>query len=198
MKSKKQNILKIGIKGLFLSFILLIFQSCATPNTEELFSPADVPTCFDKVLNQGEYFTDCGGPCPQCALQVAVNYNIVEKTWEYPGPTDIPVNSSKITTVVNGDLIEIEAIDEFANITIRFAIDRTWRGVHEVSDFTGVGSISGPGLSMNFESGVVSIVNVDETNGYLSGTFSFISQADLSTGRRFSVLDGEFKDIPNF
>ena len=183
---------------LFLT-MTIVMQSCIKPAHEEKFGPLDPKSCSDGNLNQGEYFTDCGGPCAPCGINTFVNYMVVDSTWSFPNGADIQVNSNWDTAVFDGDIIYISAIEAILGININFSIDKSWRGVHAIDSFAVSDGYSGPGFIVGFETGVVTITNVDEVNGYISGEFSFNcipSEETANYGSRISILEGVFRDIP--
>jgi len=190
--------IKLIATTLFLAFVLFI-QSCVKPAYEEKYGPLTSKSCTDGVLNQGEYFIDCGGPCTPCALNTFVNFKVIDSTWSIPNATDLQVNSNWETAIFSGDIITIQAVDTIMGIGLSFSIDKNWRGVHEIDSFPVTDLFFGLGYFVGLEKGVISIKNVDEVNGYISGEFSFNCKPDTNSvpyGKRLSILEGEFKDIP--
>ncbi len=187
--------IKILSTALFVT-LAVFMQSCIKPAHEEEFGPVESKSCTDGVLNQGEYFTDCGGPCEPCAINTYVNFKVVDSTWSYPNGNDYQVNSNKESMFYSDTLVTIYAQDTLTGITLAYTIDRNWKGVHALDSFPPTDRFSGLGFDVPFETGVVTITNVDAVNGYISGEFSFNCQPELSTGMRISILEGEFKDIP--
>ena len=88
-------------KILYISGILLLagFASCVKDAFEEEYGPLASKSCTDGILNQGEYFTDCGGPCESCAIDTYVSFKVTDKTWMDPDTTATSVRSNKETMV---------------------------------------------------------------------------------------------------
>ena len=179
------------------SLVVVLAISCIKPAHEEEFGPLPSKSCTDGILNQGEYFTDCGGPCAPCPLTPYVNFVLDSTPWVRPDTLEISVKSAKDSVqFLDSGLVRIfmaDAATPFNSLT--FVIDGNWRGVHEVEQADIAGAVMHsviPG-SVALESGVVTITNVDEVNGLISGEFKF-NCAPASDGRIWSIVDGEFRD----
>jgi hypothetical protein len=51
-----------------ISVVLIVSLFLGGVGTWIYLAVRPVPTCFDGKTNQGEEKTDCGGPCPSCAV----------------------------------------------------------------------------------------------------------------------------------
>ena len=174
----------------------LFLVACVKPAHEEEFAPLPAKSCTDGILNQGEYFTDCGGPCGECGYDTYVSFTLSDKIWIDPDTTAIGIKSNKESFFfLDSSSIGIVAEDTLLGVKLRLNIDKNWRGVIVLDPSNISGYVGSPG-NVDFESGVVTITNVDETYGYISGTFEFNCAPQPSTGTRIAVLEGYFRDIP--
>ena len=184
-----------------------LFSSCVKEHFSERFKPAETDLCTDNILNNGEYFTDCGGPCAPCpAASPTVSFRI-DSTWKNANPNTPVVNSDYVEVSYSAGFINLTAADTFSNkseaILISFGIGKTWGpGVHISDEMTGDEYLycappgSPPGLVYLENGGIISITNYDEKNELMSGEFSFNCQPDGTTGYRAVVFNGKFRDIP--
>lgn len=85
----EKRLIKQLIYGIvFAAFLFLIGFSAYN----SWFKPA--PTCSDGIQNQNETGTDCGGPCPACAIKDLFNFKVDQNQIKY-----FPADPEKKTTV---------------------------------------------------------------------------------------------------
>lgn len=180
--------------------------SCIKQYNTETYKPANSKSCGDGILNNGEYYVDCGGPCDPCPIGKPFVSFQADSTWLPSNPGNKPVNSDYADVIMQGDYFYITSADTFGSkaesIGLSFAVNRNWGlGVHYADPMTGFetyyhrppGSLPG---TVKMESGVITITNVDLVNGLMSGEFKFNSAPDVVTGNRVTIYNGIFKDIP--
>ena len=200
---------KIALGVLSFAF----FTSCVVPDVTEQFPPALSATCFDNSLNQGEYFVDCGGPCAPCGVGDPYVSVTIDSTWFEDSvktsfrvftPKDISINLTIDTGFVwvtaNG---AYPPPNDLQMHQLQFRIPKyLGRGVHEfpVAD-PGEYYESNPlggnyiGERVNIEGGVITITNIDQINGWVSGEFEYILAPGTGNVRTV-LIEGEFRDIP--
>lgn len=194
----------------FLAIATFTFEGCVKKALDEVAPPNTAPTCDDRILNQGEYRTDCGGPCPRC--NTFLDFTVtVDSTWlsdsaktanRFWNPKYINLNydfdSLKIIISATDSLVPGDPY--FINLI--FAIDRDLKkGVHEIESFASYERYSayqpvGASGMVSFADGIVTITNRDEVNGLISGEFKINSQPQSGTGYIIVFKDGVFTDIP--
>lgn len=201
-----KNILLSHSAGIAVLTVLTI-AACVKPNNEELFPPVGAPSCVDGVLNQGEYYTDCGGPCAPCAVGAPSVSFQVDSTWLPDNPANKPMKSDFAIAYFSGNRIIITAADTFANIGQQVGIsfsfpDSLGLGTHVVKDpmanekFLYFIPNFPPGQA-TLEYGIITITNRDEVNKLISGEFKYTCEPDEFTGYRVAIYNGIFKDIPS-
>ncbi len=187
--------LTIAATALIMVFVI----SCIKPAHEEEFGPLPSKSCTDGILNQGEYFVDCGGPCAPCPVNSYINFVLDSTPWVHPDTNELFIKSVKDSVLfLDTSRVRLFMIDAgVPNNSLTFVIDGTWRGVRELdqSEISGVVThsvIPGP---LTLTSGVVTITNVDEVNNLISGEFKFNTEPGPD-GRIWTIQDGEFRDQP--
>lgn len=194
----------------FLAIATFTFEGCVKKALDEVAPPNTAPTCYDHILNQGEYRIDCGGPCFKCSELLDVTVTI-DSTWlpdsvktvnRFWNPQyinlDYDVDSLKIIvsatdTVTAGDPYFINLI---------FSIDRDLKkGVHEINSFATYERYTSyqPGVppgTVFLAEGIITITNRDEVHGLISGEFKYNALPQIGTGNIIVFKDGIFRDIP--
>lgn len=194
-----------------LSFAFL--TSCVVPDVTEKFPAEFSATCTDNVLNQGEYFVDCGGPCSPCGVGDPYISVTVDSTWfEDSVKTSFRVFTPKVINVdVTSDtsFVWVSASGAYPPPNdiqvhqLQFRIPRNLgRGVHEFpeadpNEYYETNPVGGNyiGERVNIEGGVIAITNIDNINGWVSGEFEFICAPGTGNFRTV-LIEGEFRDIP--
>jgi len=153
--------------ALFMGVLCLVVfsDSCVKPEDETIFQPLESASCSDKILNQGEYFADCGGPCPACANDGASISCTIDSTWIDDSAMSVRIWTPQYKVFARDDkYVLVRITDSFEPnqpyyVTLLFALDSTWGiGVHNVDSLLGFESYiaftpSSAGVSQ-IESGV--------------------------------------------
>jgi len=170
----------MNLRNLLFLLTVLIGLSLALPSCNSDDPPAEVPTCTDGILNQGEDTTDCGGPCPPCEV-MGMNASVGGYKW---------VGKNIVATYAGGKLI----------ITADNAVTPLWQIhlVHSGPAQPGTYALDAQSIlhqftiAYAFQSGSITITKFDTQNKVVSGTFSMICK-ELYTVK---VESGVFTVIP--
>ena len=185
--------------------------SCVKDAEIETFPAEQGATCYDKIQNGTEYRIDCGGfSCAPCKVGPPVVSVTVDSTWvldsnktefRYWTPKFVIVNDT-----VDAANVIVLATDTFQNksgfLSLMFKIPKGLkRGVHEITYMETYEQYvsfppNSPGGVVKLQSGIITIKDLDEANGFMSGSFEFISMPADVFKYRVAFLDGSLIDIP--
>lgn len=202
-----KNKIDFGVNIRLLVPVLgILLFACIKPHYEEEYPAVKTDLCSDNIFNNGEYFTDCGGPCAPCASGDPVVSFQADSTWLPDNPNNKVVNCDYSAIAFTQDFIIVTAGDTFGSksqsIALNFTIQRDWGlGVHVADSMLGQeyyyhNPPNNPPGQVFLSSGTVSITNIDTVNNLMAGRFEFNSQPSTVTGYRVAIINGFFKDVP--
>lgn len=161
--------------------LLFVFNSCSKSNDQK------VENCFDGIQNQGETGIDCGGPCfftCPMAMTAKVNGN----SWV--------ADTSKIQASYNSTSKQLTLTGSIAatlypriQLISYGTLQAGSRTLDNASSYT-------PDISafVDFNSGTISLTEVDTRNKIIKGTFNF-SCTDTASGTNYVITDGTFVNV---
>jgi hypothetical protein len=173
---KNKNI----VAGIFIIIIsFFVFLSCHKKD-----EPI-IETCFDNIKNQNEIQTDCGGYCLPCAEAMTAKIN--GASWSADtSKIKASYSANSSTFQLNGSVI-----NPFSQISLVYLgpLSLGQHTLNNSSSFT-------PNLTgfVVFNSGTITLDEIDSRNNLISGTFNFTS-ADTSTSTNYVVTEGKFTNV---
>jgi len=164
---------------IILSILFFVFFSCSKED------PSPIESCFDNIKNQNEVQTDCGGYCLPCphSMTAKINGNAwVADTSKIKASYSSNSSTFKLTGSV---------INPFTQISLVYlgTLSLGSHNLNNSSSFT-------PNLTgfVVFNSGSISLSEIDSRNNLISGTFN-LTVTDTSSSTTYNITDGVFTNV---